>query len=419
MNPSQYLEQAEREVASPTAVRGVAPQPFQTVVVVGGGLMGAGIAASCLNADLQVTILERDRSAVEAARARAEALLRGGLKRGKLTQEAFETRRDALSVSDDYTLSRHADIAIEAVFEDLEVKREVFQRLAAELRPDALLATNTSYLDPRAIAEGVPGPGRILGLHFFSPAHIMKLLEIVRTPQTGAEVLATAFALARRLGKVGVLCGICDGFIGNRMLRAYRRQADYLLADGASPEQVDRAVRDFGMPMGPYELQDLTGLHIAWANRQRRALMRDPAVRYVPIADRLCEQGRLGQRTLRGWYRYEEGSRTPQPDPEVLSLLERYRNEAGLEPQLFSDTEIQERLVAVLANEGARIVEEGVAESERAVDVVKVRGYGFPRERGGPLHYAHTLGHAQVKRILQNVTEQSPHSWHLAQLYRS
>ena len=297
-------------------------------------------------------------------------------------------RLAAFCTSDDYADAKNADLAIEAVFEDVSVKSEVFTKLAAVVSDAAILATNTSYLDPLDIFEGIPNPERCLGLHFFSPAHIMKLLEIVKTPDTSSEVLATCFSLGKRLRKVSVLSGICDGFIGNRMLSAYRKEADNLLADGALPHEIDAAMRSYGMPMGPYELQDLTGLQIAWANRKRQSATRDPNERYVGIADQLCEMGRLGQRAGVGWYTYAEGNRTPQRDEIVENLIVEYSNTNGIIRKNFTANEISDRLLAVLALEGARIVEEGIAERASDVDTVQINGYGFPRWRGGPMHYA-------------------------------
>jgi 3-hydroxyacyl-CoA dehydrogenase len=287
------------------------------------------------------------------------------------------------------------------------------------MREDAILATNTSYLDPLDIGQGIVNAKRIVGLHFFSPAHIMKLMEIVRTPHTDGAVLASAFALAKRLRKVGVLCGICDGFIGNRMLTAYRRQADYLLADGALPAQIDQAMRAYGLPMGPYELQDLTGLQIAWANRKRQAATRNPAERYVDLGDQLCEQQRFGQRSGSGWYRYIEGSRSPQPDACVQQMIEAWSADHGITRQVFTDDDIQQRLLAVLANEGARIVEEGIAERELDVDMVKIHGYGFPRWRGGPMYAAEAMGNTAVRKVLEVVAAQSSGSWTIAGRYQA
>jgi len=402
---------AERQVSRPGAIKGATPRDIAHVAVVGGGLMGAGIATGLLNAGLSVTILERDAEAAEGALSRVRGLLESGVKRGKITEAQLEQRMEALAAETDYPKAANADLAIEAVFEDVAIKHEVFARLAAALRPDAILATNTSYLDPREIFAGIANPDRCLGLHFFSPAHVMKLLEIVKTPDTSPEVLATGFALARRLRKVAVLSGICDGFIGNRMLAAYRREADYLLADGALPYQIDAAMRAFGMPMGPYEMQDMSGLQIAWANRKRQAATRPAEERYVTIADQMCEMGRLGQRAGKGWYAYEEGSRKPVRDPEVEALIEAYSAAQGITRRSFAAEEISSRLLAVLANEGARIVEEGIAEDDAAVDMVQIHGYGFPRWRGGPMHYAAETGWEETATVMRQVAGESPGSW--------
>lgn len=405
---------AERKVMKPKAIAGATPRQISHVAVVGGGLMGAGIAVSSLLADLQVTLIERSEEDANAAHARVEGLLGGALSRGKITQDQYDAKLARFAAVDDYNAAAGADLAIEAVFEDLTVKRQVFAELAKALGEAAILATNTSYLDPREIFADIPEKARCLGLHFFSPAHVMKLVEVVTTPETDRDVLATGFAFGKRLKKVTVLSRICDGFIGNRMLSAYRREAEYLLADGALPHEVDTAMRDFGMPMGPFELQDLTGLQIAWANRKRQAATRDPKERYERIADTLCEQGRLGQRAGKGWYRYPEGSRTPERDPEVEKLITDYSAERGITRRGYTEDEIRDRLLAVYANEGARIVEEGIAEDFAAVDVVKLYGYGFPRWRGGPMHYAETRGWAEMARIMRDVAGESLNSWVMA-----
>lgn len=399
---------AERLVARPSAIKRVEPRPSQRIAIVGGGLMGAGIATACLGAGRDVVLIERDAGAAAAAQDRVAGLIDGAAARGKLSAEGAAAQLARLTTTDRYSDAADVDMAIEAVFEDLAVKRAVFAELAAALRPEAILATNTSYIDPRAIFDGVPGPERCVGLHFFSPAHVMKLLEIVKTPTTAADVLATGFALGRDLRKVAVLSGICDGFIGNRMLTAYRRAAEYLLADGAMPHEVDAAMRAMGMPMGPFELQDLTGLQIAWANRKRQAATRPASERYVTLSDQLCEMDRLGQRSGKGWYRYAEGSRTPERDPEVEALISAYRTAEGITPQSFDAAEIGLRLFSVLANEGARIIEEGIAETGAAVDMVKVHGYGFPRWRGGPMCWADETGWDKVAGALARQAETSP-----------
>ena len=405
---------SERKVSKPKAIEGGNPIELSKIVVVGGGLMGAGIAFACLNAGYIVTLIERDAEAAAAGRERIEGLIAGGVKRGKISDEKAKKLGAMLSASDSYQAAKDADIAIEAVFEDLAVKQQVFKSLATHMRDDAILATNTSYIDPTQIFEGISNPERFIGLHFFSPAHIMKLLEIVQLPTTSKDVLATGFTLGKKLRKVGVLSGICDGFIGNRILSAYRRQADYLLMDGCTPKQIDDAMRGFGMPMGPYELQDLTGLQISWANRKRQAATRPTDERYVRVGDLLCEAERFGQRSQMGWYKYEEGNRQPIEDAFVTDLIEKEASDAGIERQTFTNAQIVDRLLAVMINEGALIVEEGIAERDLDVDLVKVHGYGFPRWRGGPMHYANEIGWDRVKAAMADVAAQSPNSWRLA-----
>jgi len=403
---------AERAVSRPEKLNGTSPRELKTVAVVGGGLMGAGIAFACLNAGLNVTLLEQSNDAALAGQTRVYDLIEGGLKRGKITESKATRMRKALIASDDYAESASADIAIEAVFEDLSVKQQVFAKLARHMRDDAILATNTSYIDPSEIMDGIPNPSRCIGLHFFSPAHIMKLLEIVHLPNTSPDVIATGFDFAKRLRKVAVLSGICDGFIGNRILAAYRRAADYLLMDGAKPIEIDAAMRAFGMPMGPYELQDLTGLQIAWANRKRQSVMRPAKERYVSVGDKLCEAGRTGQRAGAGWYRYEDGNRTPLPDSYVDNLLA----ELGAGTQSFTHNDIINRILAAIINEGARIVEEGISERPLDVDMVMIHGYGFPRWRGGPMNYADEIGILEVRKHMAQTAAQSPNSWTLSKL---
>jgi len=400
---------AERAAARPAVLTGVSPKEIGSIIVVGGGLMGAGIAASCLLAGYKIHLLETTAEAVEAGLSRINALLDSSQKRGKISVAQRASLR--LTGSTDYADSAQADIAIEAVFEDISVKQQVFQNLSRHMAPEALLATNTSYLDPNAIFAGIQNPNRCLGLHFFSPAHIMKLVEIIALEDTSHETLASGFAITKRLGKSPVLAGVCDGFIGNRMLAAYRRAADYLLADGAQPAQIDSAMRGFGMPMGPFELQDLTGLQIAYANRRRQDTTRPPTERYVSIADQLVERGRTGQRTGKGWYRYEE-SRKPIVDDEVTALVRK-----AAERQLtFSAQDIVERLMAALINEGQRILEEGIAATAGDIDVVKLLGYGFPRWRGGPMHYGDTLNN--LRDMVVALAAQSPGSWVLADRFK-
>ena len=297
---------------------------------------------------------------------------------------------DRLTPSLDYGALGEADLVIEAVFEDLEVKKAVFGKLDAAMKPGAVLATNTSYLDINEIAAATRRPEDVIGLHFFSPAYVMRLLEIVRPAMTGDDVIATGLDLAKKLGKVGVLSGVCDGFIGNRILAKTRKQADYMIEDGALPWEVDKAVEAFGFPMGPFRVMDLAGLDIAWAQRKRTAATRNPKERYVEIADRLCEKGWFGQKTGRGWYVYENGKPQPNPEVEKIVLEESARKKAS--SAATSAEEIQNRILYAMINEGARIVDEKIAARPLDVDMVEIFGYGFPRWRGGPLCTADIIG---------------------------
>jgi 3-hydroxyacyl-CoA dehydrogenase len=287
---------------------------------------------------------------------------------------------------------------IEAVFEDLGVKTEVFRRIDELAPANAVLATNTSYLDLNDIAASTRRPEQVLGLHFFSPANVMRLLEVVRGARTAPDVLATGIEIARRIGKLPVVAGACEGFIGNRIFALYRRHAEYLALDGAAPAAIDRAIENYGFAMGPFAVGDLAGLDIAWAMRERRAARRDPNERYVEVADRLCEQGRFGRKSGRGWYLYPEGSRKGVPDPEVDALLDAERKAKGIKPRSVSDDEIVRRLLAVMANEGAKVLADGIALRPSDIDLVFVNGYGFPSIKGGPMFAA---DHCSLSEILK------------------
>lgn len=408
---------AERAVAKPKAIEGAAPRPLARVAVAGGGLMGSGIATSLLQAGLAVTMIETDEAAAEAGRGRVEANLASAVKRGSLSEAAKAGMMGRLAAGADYAAAAGADLAIEAVFEDMGVKQAVFAKLDAAMGPDALLATNTSYMNPDEIGRGVRNPARVLGLHFFSPAHVMRLVEIVKGAHTSAAALATGFELAKQTRKVGVLSGVCDGFIGNRMLSAYRRACDYMMEDMRAIEPIDAAMRGFGMPMGPFQLMDLAGLQIGWANRKRLAPTRDPKRRYVTVADTICEAGRFGQKTAAGFYRYEDG-RTPLSDPWVQGVIEAAAEKAGRPRRDFSADEIQRRAMAAMINEGAKILEEKIAERPLELDMVKLFGYGFPRWRGGPMKHADLVGCAAVLADMERVAADDPGSWAVSELLR-
>jgi 3-hydroxyacyl-CoA dehydrogenase len=375
---------AERAVSRLPQTKGIAPRPLTQIGILGGGTMGAGIAAACLLANLFVTMVERDDQRASLARARVLAILDDSAKRGLLSPEARANAEAALTVATNFGPLAHCDLIIEAVFEDMDVKKAVFAELDAVARPDAILASNTSYLDIDEIAVDTQDPTRVIGLHFFSPAHVMKLLELIVTRDAAPDVLATGLALGKRLKKITVPARVCDGFIGNRIMARYRREADYMLEDGALPQDIDAAMRDFGFPMGVFQMADLAGLDIGWAMRKRQAATRDPAERYVEIADKICDIGRLGRKTGRGWYDYTRDPKG-QPDPWVTDLIEAESARKDIARQPFDADQIMTRILSVMQAEGDTLLTEGIAATPEAIDVVMINGFGFPRWRGGPM----------------------------------
>ncbi|MFW2541949.1 FAD-dependent oxidoreductase [Primorskyibacter sp. 2E107] len=400
---------AERAAKAPKWIS-AAPVPLERVAVVGGGTMGAGIAYALLNAGLSVTLIERDAEGVARARNAIETIIGQSLERGLITDAGAEARRAGFAATDDYDDAHDCALAIEAAFESMEVKRAVFAELETALPRDAILASNTSYLDLDAIADTVSDPSRVVGLHFFAPAHIMKLLEIVRGKATSERALATGFALGKALRKIPVLAGVCDGFIGNRILARYREAADTVFMDGSTPWEVDEAMVEFGYAMGPYEAQDLSGLDIAFANRRRQDATRDPDRRYIPIADRMVELGKLGRKTGAGWYRYPGGNGKVE-DPIVADLALEEAHFAGRSRTDYAAEEIRERLLLAMINEACDILHEGIAASARDIDLVTVFGYGFPRWRGGLMHYADTLGVAWIVARLRALEAEDALVW--------
>ncbi|MEO7744475.1 MAG: 3-hydroxyacyl-CoA dehydrogenase NAD-binding domain-containing protein [Usitatibacter sp.] len=374
------------------------------VAVIGAGTMGGGIAMAFLNAGLPVTLLETKQEALDRGVATIRRNYEGAVKRGKLDADELDQRMQRLTPTLSYEAIGDADLAIEAVFEEMAVKEAVFRKLDEVMKPGAILATNTSTLDVNRIAAATSRPGDVVGLHFFSPANVMRLLEVVRGERTAKDVLATVMQLARTIGKVAVVSGVCDGFIGNRMVEQYLRQAMFLLDEGATPAQVDRALEEFGMAMGPFRMSDLAGNDIGWAIRKRRYLEK-PHMAYSRIADRLCELGRFGQKTGAGWYRYEPGARDALPDPAVDAMIVAYRKEKGIAPRQVSEEEIVDRCVYALTNEGARILEEGIAARASDIDMVYLTGYGFPRHRGGPMLHADLDGLATVSKKLEGFSQ--------------
>ncbi len=406
-----YAFFAEREAAKAPETSAAKPRALASVGIVGGGTMGAGIAVAVLDAGLPVTMIERDEAALGRGQAQVAHVYDRLVDKGRLDATDKANAMARLTGSTSYDALANVDLVIEAVFEDMAVKKAVFAELDRVAKQGAVLATNTSYLDIEEITRATARPADVIGLHFFSPANVMKLLEVVVPPRVAADVVATAFEFARRLSKIAVRARVCDGFIGNRLLAVYRTAADYLMEDGASPYQIDHAMRDFGYPMGPYQVVDLAGGDIGWAARKRRAPTRDPRVRYVEIADRLCERGWLGQKTGRGFYRYPEGARTGEPDPEVEAIIDDERKRRGIAPRSFSDDEIVTRLITAIVNEAANVVREGIALRPLDVDVTLVHGYGFPRHRGGPMKYADTIGLAKVLADLRRFEKEDPLFW--------
>ncbi len=371
-------------------------RPINNVAVIGAGTMGAGIAYNCLSAGYTVQLLDNDETGLERGAATIQKLFEGGVARGKISEEKMADGIGRLSATTNYGDLGDADLVIEAVFENLAIKKEVFEKLDSVCKAGAILATNTSTLDVDAIANATSRPQDVIGLHFFSPAHIMRLLEIVRGTDTSAEVIATSVALAKRLRKVGVVVGNCFGFVGNRMLYHYGRENQFLLLEGATPEFIDKTLVDWGMAMGPNAVGDLAGLDVGYKIRQERSDLPDDP-RFYRIADLLVEQGRFGQKSGKGMYLYAADSRSPQPDPEVQSLINNEAKKLGIERREIAPQEIVERCIYGLITEGARILTDGIAARSSDIDVVWTNGYGFPRYRGGPMHYADSVGLAAVR----------------------
>ena len=404
----RHLFLAERAASKIADVPPDTPvREIRRVGVVGAGTMGGGIAMNFLNAGIPVTILEMKQDALDRGLATIRRNYEAQVGKGKLTQEQYAQRMALLTPTLSYAELESADLLIEAVFEELGVKEAVFRQLDAIARPGAILASNTSTLDIDRIAAFTQRPQDVLGMHFFSPAHVMRLLEVVRGRQTAKEVLATVMQLAKKIKKTAVVSGVCDGFIGNRMIEQYSRQAGFLLDEGATPQQVDQAIEKFGFAMGPFRMGDLAGNDIGWAIRKRRAI-EQPDMKYSATADRLCELGRFGQKTGAGWYDYAPGKRDAVPSERVLQMIEQHRKDHGITPRKISDEEIVQRLVYALVNEGAHILEEGIASKSGDIDMVYLTGYGFPMHRGGPMHYAGEVGLGNVVRAMQRFAR-NPH----------
>ena len=377
--------------------------------------MGAGIAVALADAGLSVTIVETSAAAMDAGRRRVSATLDRNLKSGRIDGREHAARLALIEFDVGFEPLAECDLVVEAVFEDMSVKKDVFERLGRIARPGAVLATNTSYLDVNEIAAASGRPRDVIGLHFFAPANIMRLTEIVRCRDSAPDAIATGLALAKRLGKIPVVCGVCDGFVGNRILSAFRQQAEFAVEDGALPHEVDAAMEAFGFPMGPFAVSDLSGLDISLARRKRLEPTREPAARYASrIADALCAMGRLGQKTGAGWYRYEGGRRFP--DAVVSELVERTSRDLGIRRAPLDAETIQMRIRAAIVNEGAKILAEGIVPRSIEIDMAMIHGYGYPAWRGGPMFEADELGLATILRDVEALERECGRGWEPAPL---
>ena len=401
----RHLFFAERAASKIPDVPSDTPKrDIQKVGVIGAGTMGGGISMNFLNAGIPVTILETKQEALDRGVATIKKNYEAQVKKGKLKEDKYAQRMALLSTTLSYDDLKDCDLIIEAVFEEMGVKEVVFKQLDAVAKPGAILASNTSTLDVDKIAAFTKRPQDVVGMHFFSPANVMKLLEVVRGKETSKDVLATVMAVAKKIKKTAVVSGVCDGFIGNRMIERYSQQAGFLLDEGCTPQQVDKAIEKFGFAMGPFRMGDLAGNDIGWAIRKRRAV-EQPDMKYSKTADLLCEMGRFGQKTGAGWYDYQAGKRDAIPSDVVNKMIEEHRKTLSVPPRKVSDEEIVQRLVFALVNEGAKILEEGIASKSGDIDMVYVTGYGFPIHRGGPMHYASEVGLFNVVQAMNRFAQ--------------
>jgi len=397
----RHLFAAERAASKiPDVPEDTPKREIKSVAVIGAGTMGGGITMNFLNAGIPVKMLEMKQEALDRGIATIRKNYEAQVGKGKLKQDKYEQRMALLSSTLNYEDLKEADLVIEAVFEEMGVKEAVFKKLDEVMKPSAILASNTSTLDVNKIASFTKRPQDVVGLHFFSPANVMKLLEVVRGAKTAKDVLATVMSVAKTIKKTAVVSGVCDGFIGNRMIEQYSRQAGFLLEEGCTPAQVDKAIEKFGFAMGPFRMGDLAGNDIGWAIRKRR-YQEKPGMKYSKTADLLCELGRFGQKTGAGWYDYKPGKRDAIPSQLVVDMVEKHRKDMGITPRKISDEEIVQRLVYSLVNEAAHILEEGIASRASDIDMVYLTGYGFPIHRGGPMQYADTVGLFNVAQSMK------------------
>jgi 3-hydroxyacyl-CoA dehydrogenase len=414
-----YVFFAERETSKvPDLPRGTQTIPVKRAAVVGAGTMGGGITMNYANAGIPVLLKEATQELLDRGLSTIRKNYAATVQKGRLTQQQMDERMALIQPTLTYDRFKEADIVVEAVFEEMALKKKVFAELDQVTRPDAILASNTSTLDVDAIASATSRPRQVIGHHFFSPANVMKLLEIVRGKQSAPEVIATSMALARTLAKVGVLVGNCKGFVGNRLFEYYHNEAQFLVEEGAKPEEVDAALAGFGMAMGPLAVIDLAGLDVGWRIRKEHKHLVRPGQRVPLVEDRLCEMGRFGQKTGAGWYRYPEGSRTPVPDPEVEKLIEETATAAGIKRRKIAPQEMVERTVYSLINEGAKVLEEGLALRASDIDIIYIYGYGFPAFRGGPMWFADTEGLELVYKRIQQFHKEHGDLWKPAPLLK-
>jgi 3-hydroxyacyl-CoA dehydrogenase len=404
----RHLFMSQRAASKIADVPDTTPtRAIKQVAVIGAGTMGGGISMNFLNAGIPVKILETKQEALDRGIATIKKNYEAQVKKGKLKEDKYAQRMALLTSTLSYDDIKDADLVIEAVFEEMGVKEAVFKQLDAVMKPGAILASNTSTLDVNAIANFTKRPQDVIGMHFFSPANVMKLLEVVRGTKTAKDVLATVMALAKTIKKTAVVSGVCDGFIGNRMIEQYGRQGGFLLEEGCTPQQVDKAIEKFGFAMGPFRMGDLAGNDIGWAIRKRRYVEK-PHMKYSKTADLLCEMGRFGQKVGKGWYDYQAGKRDAIPNKEVEDMVVKHRATIGMTPRKISDEEIVQRLVFSLVNEAAHILEDGIASKASDIDMVYITGYGFPMYRGGPMLYADQVGLFNVVQAMHRFAA-NPH----------
>ncbi|MBL4870473.1 MAG: enoyl-CoA hydratase/isomerase family protein [Robiginitomaculum sp.] len=410
---------AQRQVGKIPGLKTSKIREIKTVTILGAGTMGVGIAMAFLDGGYAVQLFDINRDAQDKALARIYNTYKGSVTKGRITAPQMRKRLDNLSAIFDMQAASNSELIIEAATENMEIKKSIFRELDALAKPSCILASNTSYLDINILAKVTKRPSDVIGMHFFSPANIMKLLEVVRTDSVSDEVLGTVMQVGKSIGKVCVVAGVCDGFIGNRVLKSYRKQADFMIEDGAMPQDVDRAMRDFGLAMGPFQVSDLAGIDIGWHTRRREDATRPKNERYVDIADKLYDLGRLGQKTGAGYYSYKDGNRTPVDDPIVEKLILDASKRKQITRRTFTDTEIQNRILFAMINEGAKILEEGIALRALDIDMVFIHGYGFPAYRGGPMFYGDQIGVKTVYDGILEFAKTDPKSWKPAKLLRT